>query len=83
MKTIELSQATRPLAEYAGDLDTEGIVLTAEDEPVAALVSLKGLDRESVALSTSPAFLEVIAGARREIRRGETVSLDEMKAEAR
>ena len=50
---------------------------------MAALVSLKGLDRESVALSTSPAFLEVIAGARREIRRGETVSLDEMKAEAR
>jgi len=83
MKTIELSQATRPLAEYASDLGTEAIVLTTKDEPVAALVSLKGVDRESLALSTSPEFLEIIAEARREIRRGETLSLEEMKAEVR
>jgi PHD/YefM family antitoxin component YafN of YafNO toxin-antitoxin module len=83
MKTIELSQATKPLADYASELGTEAIVLTSDDRPVAALLSLEGVDKESLALSTNPEFLEIIAAARREIQRGETLSLEEMKAAAR
>jgi hypothetical protein len=58
MKTIELSQATKPLAEYASELGTEAIVLTSEDQPVAALLSLRGVDKESLALSTNPEILQ-------------------------
>ena len=51
MKTIELSTATRPLAEYAGEIGDEMVVLTNHSKPVAAIVSLKHIDSESLALS--------------------------------
>jgi PHD/YefM family antitoxin component YafN of YafNO toxin-antitoxin module len=81
MKTIELSQATGTLAEYATDLGDEPVILVAEATPVAALVSLKNLDPESLALSTHPEFLQIIAAARREVAEGRTVSLAEIKAD--
>lgn len=40
----------------------------------------KGVDRESIALSAHPGFLEIIARSREEFRRGETLSLAEMRA---
>jgi PHD/YefM family antitoxin component YafN of YafNO toxin-antitoxin module len=79
MKTIELSSATRPLADYANEIGDEIVVLTAHSKPVAAIVSLKGVDRESLALSVSAEFMEIIEQARREIAAGKTVSLEEMK----
>ena len=57
MKVIELSTATRPLAEYASEIGDEIVVLTAHEKPVAAIVSLAHLDREAVALSTSTEFM--------------------------
>ncbi len=81
MKTIELSQATGTLAEYATDLGDEPVILVAEATPVAALVSLKNLDPESLALSTHPEFLQIIAAARREVAEGRTASLAEIKAD--
>ena len=79
MKTIELSTATRPLAEYASELGEEMVVLTDHLKPVAAIVSLKHIDREALALSMSPEFMQIIEQARREVAAGETVSLEEMK----
>jgi hypothetical protein len=52
-----------------------------DDEPVAALVSLKNVDRESLVLSTSPAFLRLMQAAREELARGDSVSLEEIKRE--
>jgi hypothetical protein len=48
---------------------------------VAALVSLKNVDPESLALSTSPEFLRLIQAAREEIADGDFISLEEMKRE--
>ena len=79
MKTIKLSRASRPLTEYAAELRDEVLVLTARNRPVAAVVPLKGIDRESLALSSHPEFLELIARSRAEFRRGQTLTLDEMK----
>jgi PHD/YefM family antitoxin component YafN of YafNO toxin-antitoxin module len=79
MKTIEISTASRPLSDYATELDDEIIVLTSNEKPVAALVSLKSLDRESVSLSTSPEFMEIIEQARDELRLGKRLSFEEMK----
>ena len=47
MNMIALSDATRPLVEYAGRLKRNGVVLTDNDGPVAAVVSLKGVDAET------------------------------------
>jgi len=79
VKTIKLSQASRPLADYAADLRNEIVVLTEGNRPVAAIVPLKGSDQESWALSGHPEFLELIARSRAEFRRGHTLSLEEMR----
>ena len=80
MKTIELSAASRPLAEYVADLLNDIVVLTDRDKPVAAIVPLKGLDPEAVALSGHPEFMNIIARSRAEFRRGRTISLADMRA---
>lgn len=79
MKIIKLSNASRPLAEYARELDGDIVVLTERNKPVAAIVPLKHVDRESLALSAHPEFLDLIARARREFAAGKTLSLEEMK----
>jgi hypothetical protein len=53
MTTLELRKACKPLAEYASKLDQESIVITSNNRPVAALVSLKHADRESLSWSKS------------------------------
>lgn len=79
MRTIDISEASRPLSDYATELDDEVIVLTSDEKPVAALVSLKKLDRESLALSTSPEFMAIIDNARDEFKSGKKLSFEEMK----
>lgn len=80
MKTIKLSTASRTLAEYAADLTDEIVLLTARHRAVAAIVPLKGADPDSIALSGHPGFLEIIARSRAEFRRGQTISLADMRA---
>ncbi|MBI2835022.1 MAG: hypothetical protein HYX76_11420 [Acidobacteria bacterium] len=79
MKTLRLSRASRSLTEYATELRDEVLLLTDRNRPVAAIVPLKGIDRESLALSSHPEFLALIARSRAEFRRGRTLTLDEMK----
>jgi antitoxin (DNA-binding transcriptional repressor) of toxin-antitoxin stability system len=64
MKTVELSQATGPLADYVGDVEAEPLVITVDGQPVAALVATGELDLETLAMSTNPAFLALIERSR-------------------
>ena len=80
MKEIELSSAVRPLAEYAMDLKKdEVLVVTKHRRPVAAVVALRDLDRESVALSFHPKFLAIIEKSRADIAAGRTFTMDEVR----
>ena len=79
MKRIEISMASKPLSEYAEELDDEIVLLISEDKPVAALVPLKNVDDESLSLNTNSVFLELIKEARAEVRAEKTLSLEEMK----
>ena len=81
MKTLELKKASKTLADYATHLGSESIVITSNKKPLAALVSLKGVERESLSLSLNPAFMKIIRRARAEVRRGEVYSLDQIKQE--
>lgn len=80
MKTIKLSKASRPLAEYAAELSDEIVLLTDGNKAIAAIVPLKGVDRKSIALSSHPGFLRIIARSRAQFRLRQTMSLAEMKA---
>ena len=79
MKTIQLSNASRPLADYARELEDEILVVTDPTGPIAAVVPLKAVDRESLALSTHPEFLNLIARSRAQFAAGQTLTLEEMK----
>src|SRR3990172_9273939 len=75
MRKVSLAQASRSLAEYATELDGDIVVITKGNQPLAALVSLRNVDRESWSLSSHPEFLKLIARARREIAKGKSLSL--------
>jgi prevent-host-death family protein len=79
MRTIEISTASKPLAEYTAEFEEGFVLLTSNNKPVAAVVSLKGIDAESLALSTNSEFLEIIEQARRECAQGHTISLSTLK----
>ncbi len=64
MKTLELTQATDLLEEYARRAQKEPIILTDGGKPVAALVSIGNADRETIALSTNRQFVELIQRSR-------------------
>ena len=78
MRTIKLSQASRPLAEYADELDDEIVVLTKKNRPVAAIVPLRNVDRESLSLSTNPKFLKLSQRSRADFAAGRKRSLQEV-----
>ncbi len=75
MKTLKLSEASRPLAEYARELDDDIVLVTGRNRPIAAVVSLRNADREVLALSRSPQFLKIIERSRRDFAAGRSRSL--------
>ncbi len=79
MKIIELTTAHKPLSEYAQEFGEQVIVLTLHQEPIAAIVSLREADRESLTLSMNPEFMEIIDRARAEFTAGKKLTLEEMK----
>jgi PHD/YefM family antitoxin component YafN of YafNO toxin-antitoxin module len=79
MKTIKLANASRSLAEYAKELNDQIVLVTERNRPVAAVVPLKNVDRETLALSSHPEFLKIIAKSRRQFAAGKTLSLEEMR----
>ncbi len=83
MKTIRLPKELEPFLDAAEISEEETLVFTAKKRPVAALVSLRKVDRESLALSTNPDFLKIIEAARKEIRAGEVISLEELEQSLR
>ncbi len=79
MKAMKLPKELQPFLEAAETSREETLVFTEKKRPVAALVSLRRVDRESLALSTNPEFLKIIETARKEIRAGKTTSLDALE----
>lgn len=70
MKTLELTDAAKPLVEYARSVADEPLILTADHKPVAALLLLDDVDEESLKLSTDPTFTRIIRAAARRVLEG-------------
>jgi PHD/YefM family antitoxin component YafN of YafNO toxin-antitoxin module len=83
MKAIPLPKELQPFVAFAEAAGEEPLVFTEKRRPVAMLVSLRKVDRESLALSTNPEFLSIIETARQEIRAGKTTSLEEVERKLR
>ena len=79
MKSIKLPKQVAPFLTVAETAETETLVFTEKKRPVAALVSLRNVDRESLALSTNSQFLGILEKARKEIRAGKAASLESVE----
>ena len=64
MKTIDIGEASSPLAEYVRQAQAEPLVFTDHGAPTAVLLSLRNADLETVSLNTNPAFLALIERSR-------------------
>jgi hypothetical protein len=81
MKTIEVTQATNSLGQYARELEQEPLVLTEGGHAIAALFPMDDADFESLVLSLNPRFQAMIERSREEYRNGASLSADEVRRE--
>jgi antitoxin (DNA-binding transcriptional repressor) of toxin-antitoxin stability system len=79
MKTIERSDATGTLADYAKGVGEGPLILTDQGRPVAALVSIDNADLETVSLSSNPQFIELIERSRACVQSEGGVPSEEMR----
>lgn len=83
MKTVDMKQATAPLADYARDVEKEPVIVMEHGRPVAALMAIENADRETVTLSTNPQFLALIERSRRRHDTEGGISTEEMRRRLR
>jgi len=79
MKTVEVSAAHKRLRAALRQGEEETVVLTRRGKPVAAVVPMKGVDAESLALGTSRKFLSILRRSFRELDAEQAISLAEMR----
>ena len=79
MKTIEVTNATLPLSDYAKEVAKEPVIVTVKGKPIAALVSISNADIETVALSNNPQFLNLIERSRSRQKTEGGISTEEMR----
>ena len=79
MRVIEKTEATAPLAEYMAEVEKEPLIVTSKGKPIAALVPIENADLETVSLSTSRKFLELIERSRARQHAEGGISSDEMR----
>ena len=79
MKTIDLSDATEPLAEYVKRMEGEEITIVHKGVPLAVLRPAGNDDYESVQMSTNPEFIALLEQSRKSIQEGRSLSTEEVK----
>ena len=79
MKTLEMAEATAPIAQYAKRAAKEPLVFTRNGKPVVALVSVEDDDWEDTSLSMNPKFIAIIERSRARQRAEGGISPAEMR----
>ena len=79
MKTVDIAEATGSLSEYARQIRRGPLVVTRRRRPIAVVVSVEGLDCESLSLSTNPDFMALIERSRASYSANGGVSLDQVR----
>ena len=79
MKTVEVDDATAPLADYARRARRSTVVVTRRGKPLAAVVPLGTGDWEDFVVSQDPGFVEVIRRSEARYKAEGGITLDEMR----
>ena len=81
MKTLDIRDAKAPLADYARSVAGQPVLVLSRGKPLAAVVSLKGMDLETASVSLNPRFQAIIKRSRaRQAAEGE-ISADALRSE--
>jgi hypothetical protein len=76
MKTLEISDATGPLATYARKLRRRPLIVTRRGRPMMALVPLQNVDLETLSLSSNPDFIALVESSRARTAAGDGIPLE-------
>ena len=79
MKTIDIGEASGPLADYVRRAQTEPLIVTDHGTPTAVLLPLANVDLETASLSTNPEFLALIERSRARATSEGSLSAAEMR----
>jgi antitoxin (DNA-binding transcriptional repressor) of toxin-antitoxin stability system len=79
MKTVEVAEATNPLADDVPGVRTEPLVITDHGTPTAVMLPLDDVDLESLAVGTNPTYLALIERSRARAGDEGDVSADETR----
>jgi hypothetical protein len=79
MKVVEKADATATLAEYTAEIASGPVVVLSDGQPVAALVAIENADLETISLSTSRQFMDLIERSRARVRTEGGISNEEMR----
>ncbi|MGC8638785.1 MAG: type II toxin-antitoxin system Phd/YefM family antitoxin [Isosphaeraceae bacterium] len=79
MKTIEIGEATSPLADYVAAVQSEPLVISDHGIPTAVILPLSDVDLEAIALGTNPRFLALIERSRARAQTEGTIPAAEMR----
>jgi prevent-host-death family protein len=79
LKKVDIAKANGTLADYAQNLQQGPLVVTKKGKPVAVLVPVEGMDWESLSVSTSPEFLDLIERSRRRQEQEGSLSSEEVR----
>lgn len=64
MRKLNIADASAPLAEFVKMTASEPVIVVRDGKPVAAVISLRGSDWESVSLAMNPVFQAIIKRSR-------------------
>ncbi len=79
MRTVDVTEATELLAQYARETQTGPIVVTQDGRPIAVVMPLENTDIETVSLSENAEFLALIERSRGRQQREGGLSSSEMR----
>ena len=79
IRSVEISDAVQPLADYALQIGAGPVVVTRGGEPVAVVVPVENVDMESISLSLNPEFIKIIERSRARHENEGGISSEEMR----
>lgn len=78
-RTIDITEATHSLAEYAQQAETGPLVVTSNGRPIAIVLPVENADIETIALSENAQFLALIERSRQRQTEEGSLSSDEVR----
>ena len=79
MTKVEFKKASGPLSEYAEKARKDPVIVIKRGKPFAAVIPIRNADEETVALSTSRKFVNIIERSRTRVKKEGTISSSELR----